>query len=180
MKFPCWPFGKTKVYDCPDGSQRIVFKNPDDAFPLIARDYSNEVDSTLSAISGLQGKLSAGFAGNFKKYIKGFFAELDTANSTTQLALRAIYVTYCSNPCKMDDYLARETQKILEREDTLRKIQLEIQRVDSLRAQGANQNEIELAMKKGLENLSELDDSLDLATEFKETKNRISEWGNKQ
>jgi len=157
-----------------------VYKNPDDAFPLIARDYSDELNATMNAISGFQGKLEAGFTGNVKKYIKGFFAELDAANRTTQMAFRAIYVTYCSNPCNLEEFLAKEIQEILKRENMLRKMQLEILRIDSLRANGANQNEIELAMKNGLEKLSKPDDSLDLSTEFKETKNRISEWGNKQ
>jgi hypothetical protein len=176
MKFPCWPFVKTRVIKCSDGTERTIFKNPDDAFPLIARNYNKDFKAALLAIHELQGKLEGSLSGNFQNNISGFFAELDTANRNIQLALRAVYVTYCTNPCNLDNYLAKETHKILDQENKLRRLQLELQYIESLRLNGKSSNEIEQAMRSSLDKLSEEESKADSSIEFRNVKERISEW----
>jgi len=127
-----WRLRKTRKHKCPDGTERTVFKEPDDAFPLIVRDWSASAKGTMNALKELQGGIGA----DFKNQIAGFFLQLDQVNLSMQSHFRAIYVVYLTDPCRQDRYLATEIQKIIERECTLRRMQIEISKIESLLSQG--------------------------------------------
>ena len=169
-----WPFGKTRKVKCFDGSERIIFKNPDDAFPLVAKDWSVGWEATVEALKGLQGRLGGGI----EKYIGGFFAELDEANRSMQIAFRAIYVAYLTDPCNSDDWLRQETRKVIERENEnrLKRIEREISGIESLRRRGLDEQALEKALAKSLGRLLKSDTEEKISKEFQKVKKNTSAW----
>ena len=167
-----WIFGKTRKHRCPDGTERIVFKNPDDAFPLSVKDWSTRLEGTLNAVKELQGSLGA----DFKNQIEGFFVQLDQANSSMQSQFRAIYVVYQTDPCGQDGYLATEIQKIIERECTLRRMQIEISKIESLRSQGFDEQELAQVLAETHTRLSKSDIEEKTSIAFQNVEKNTLAW----
>ena len=44
---------------CPDGSERVVYKNPDDAFPLTIKDWYSKWDVAIKFLNGLDADVRA-------------------------------------------------------------------------------------------------------------------------
>ena len=167
-----WPFGKTMKIKCPDGREMIVFKNPDDAFPLIAKDWFARAEATVKAVTELQGGLGL----ELKKHIEGFFAELDIANRSIQFDFRGIYIAFLTNPCKWDGWLQKEIRKIIERESKLRKLGLEITRIESLRNQGLDEKALGQALMEALNRLTKSDIKEEMSSEFQKVEKNTSAW----
>jgi hypothetical protein len=122
-----WGFWTTRTVDCPDGSVKEVFRNPDRAFPLIAKDWSARFKAAVKALEGVQGSLGV----ELKSQVAGVFFLLTKTNGTMQMKLHAIYVVYMGDPCKWDDWMKGEVQKVIDTESDLRKIELAIERLRS-------------------------------------------------
>ena len=168
-----WPFAKTRKIKCPDGSERIIFKNPDDAFPLYIKDWSARFKATVKALTEVQGSLSS----EFKRQIGGFFFELDSSNLSMQSKFSAAYKTYlASDPCKADGWLRKRIREIMEEESTLRRLEFEIKKMESLGNQGLNEQAIEQAMAEALNRLSKSEIEEETSNAFKEVEKNISGW----
>jgi hypothetical protein len=109
-------FSKVITVKCPDGKTRRVYKNPEDAFPLRAKDWSAQIKSTLKTLKGFE----SGLGLDLQKQIAGFFMEIDEINRSIQAEFRALYIVYSANPCELDKWLAQETKKLIERESGFR------------------------------------------------------------
>ena len=145
-----WPFGKIKKIKCPDGTERLVYKDPEDAFPFFAKDWSTKFDSMLKATQEIQGKLGASCESN----INGFFTQLDQANRSIQIHFRAIYVLYTVNPCANDKLLVDEIKKAIDNESIMRRMQYEIDFINGLLVNNAPPDSVILAIKSSSQKLS--------------------------
>ena len=74
-------FSKVIQVKCPDGNTRRVYKNPEDAFPLQAKNWSAKIKSILKTLEGLESDLSV----DLKKQIAGFFMQIDGINRSMQI-----------------------------------------------------------------------------------------------
>lgn len=167
-----WPFGKTRKVKCRDGSERIVFKNPDDAFPLIAKEWFARLEAAVDMLT----KLQAGVGLELNKQVTGFFAQLDEANRSVQFSFRAIYVAYLSNPCQWDGWLTREIHKVIEGEDRLRRLKLEISRIESLMKKGVDEQALGQALRDVQAKLLKSDIEEDTSSEFQKVEKNTSAW----
>ncbi len=167
-----WPFGKIIKIKCPDGTERLIYKNPEEAFPFFAKDWSAKFDSMLKATQELQGKLGA----SFENHINGFFTQLDQANRNMQISLRASYVVYTINPCENDKWLAREVHKTIENENFLRRIQYEIDFISCLLSNNAPPEAVAKAIENSTGKLKkpELEDKTSGA--FKKANKDVLAW----
>lgn len=169
-----WPFGKIRKIRCPDGSEKYVFRDPDDAFPLYAKDWSARLEATVKALTKLQG----GLVLNLKKNIEGFFFELDEANRSMQSKLRAIYVIFLTAPCKLDRWLIQQIQNVIEEEGKIRirRIEIEIEKIRSLKSRGLNKKRITQAVTEALTRLSRSEIEVETSDAFKRVKKNTKAW----
>ena len=164
-------YGKI-IVKCPDGSKRIVFNDPNKAFPLNDTDWSAKLDGAMDSLNELQIKLG----GNFGKSLNGFYTHLDDANCSLQFHFRALYVTYTANPCTMDGWLKDEICRVIEKEHIVRRIELEIKRIISLKENGNDEQTIKQAILDSLTQLSKSEMELEMSTEFQKVEINNSEW----
>lgn len=109
---------KYKRIKCPDGTYRLIHKNPNDIFPLIVSDLKGDFNASVSALDEMQ----AEFGGKFSNEIRGFLYKLDNANSTLQLKMRSVYSALIVNPCSQLDWYNKQIENIIEEEGRLREL----------------------------------------------------------
>lgn len=172
MLYNLIPFRRTRKFKCPDGREPIVFKNPDDAFPLIAKDWSARFNAVCNALKELQGNLGA----QFEKQIEGFFVQLDQANFSMQSQFRAIYIVFQTDPCNQNDYLSKGIKKIIEIENTHRKMQIEISRIEILISQGSGSKELLQALTDSQKRLLKSDIEENISKEFQKVEENTLAW----
>lgn len=105
------PFPRYRTVRCPDGSEKYVYKNADDVFPIVKRYYnaslSSMIDSTLA--EGLD--VSAGL----KQNIHNFLATVDEDVKALVISFPFAYAVYYSDPCNKSDYLESKVDEITSR-----------------------------------------------------------------
>ena len=114
------PFSKYWIIKCPDESERIVYKKADDAFPMCFKNITSSFKTAFNALEKVQANLGT----DFKIHIHDLLLKLDDINSSMQSQFRAAYIVYQSDPCNRSNYLADEIQKITERENFNRRLQI--------------------------------------------------------
>lgn len=114
------PFSKYYTKKCPDGTERMVYKKVDDAFPIYCKNISSSYKAVFDAIDEVKANLSA----DNKSHIQDLLLKLDSINTSMQGQFRAAYIVYQGEPCSNSDYLASEIQKITERENSNRQLQI--------------------------------------------------------
>jgi hypothetical protein len=115
------------VVKCPDGSKKVVYKNLDDAFPLIIKDWYTNWEVVIDFLKGLD----AGVRAEVGKQLSGQMFELDSHNKSMQMSFRAAYVLYIADPCANHERFAKTVKNIIETDGRLREKALEI---DNLKA----------------------------------------------
>jgi hypothetical protein len=99
---------RSRKYKCPDGTIRIVRRNPDKAFPLAIKSASASLKGQLTVIQSA----SAGIGGDYKTNVDSLLIALDEKNNSLMIKYRAAYEVYATNPCGKSDYLADEVRSI--------------------------------------------------------------------
>ena len=156
---------------CPDGSLRLVLRNPDRAFPFYAKEYKSSINSALTVAKKLELKLK----GQHQSIISGIFAQIDESNKNVQIALNAAYINYTTNPCTKDKWLSDEISLILERENSLRNLFCELEFVKQLVLKKSDTSLIDKAMNR-LVSMSEKENEESSTEEFNKTLNNIDKW----
>jgi hypothetical protein len=113
-------FSKYDIKKCSDGTERMIYKKVDDAFPICFKNISSSYKAVFEAINEVKVNLSA----DNKSRIHDLLLKLDSINTSMQIQFRAAYVVYQGEPCSKSDYLASEIQKITERENINRRLQI--------------------------------------------------------
>lgn len=124
--------------------------------------------------------------GSFENQIKGLFFALDEANRNFHGSLRAIYIAFQINPCKMSEWFARQTEKIIEKEDRLRRMQIvqnkisQIQFVGDERSNKKIIDDIINEIKKSLIRVSESNTQEEISRELNKVETLIADWEEKR
>ena len=98
---PTWnPLVHWKCYfvTCPSGATKMVYRRPDEAFPLHIKGFE----------AGLSGGVDAEFLQKanvdvrYHKQVQALLVQLDELNGDLPLLFRAAYVEYQMDPCNND------------------------------------------------------------------------------
>lgn len=123
-----WSWGKTHRIRCPDGTERIVHKNVDDAFPLHIPGWTAKTGAEADYLKQVSGKLSAEYATE----VKGLLYSLDEQNQSLMMGFRAVYIMFQSNPCGNADSLRRQIEKMIDDQQRLTAIRIQMRTVIEL------------------------------------------------
>ena len=116
-------FWKIKRIKCQDGSVKQIFKNPDDAFPLLVKSYDANLTTKLKSDLLYDGELTGSIVGKVDALLFG----LNDINSGVMMAFRSAYVGYAADPCGHGiDFLRTEIVKINDEQRHLKKLAMQI------------------------------------------------------
>jgi hypothetical protein len=167
-----WFSRKTKRIRCPDGSYREVYINPNDAFPLLASNFSLQGNAALSGLENIEAKVGA----EFRQEISNLFLQIDSANKSMMSQFRAIYVVYSSNPCLNDDYLKSNIVEIIEKEQNMRRVNAEIHKISELLSCAPENATLELAFQETMRRLALPESVLAVEEALKDSANDVETW----
>jgi hypothetical protein len=166
-----WPWSKKqeiyRIEKCNDGTCRQVYYDPDKAFPLHTKNSLTEVEAQVDLLKKLNVTLNA----ELQKVVSGFFCQIDEINRSHQLLFRVAYMTYSTNPCEMDKWLADRVQFIIEADIKMRNSVIKM-RMNL--AKGLPIQEINVLVSECLKEL--ILDSKSLSDVTKETIEKTEEW----
>lgn len=165
-----WSLRQMKI-KCSDGSIRLVFRNPDKAFPFYAKEFKSNVDSALKVAKVLELKLK----GQQQSIISGLFAQIDESNKNVQIALNAVYISFTTSPCTKDKWLSEQISLILERENKLRNLFCGLEFIKQLVLKNSEPALIDKAINRlVLANGNEFEETT--KEEFHKTSKNIDKW----
>lgn len=121
-------FFKVWKHRCPDGTERLVYKNVDDAFPLYIPGWNAKLAAT--ADGGAIG--SADVKAEYTTKIQGLLFSLDELNQGLMFSFRGAYVAYGADPCGNSALLSRQVERILNDQTRLQRLRIEIHALISL------------------------------------------------
>lgn len=100
-----WMFGKRHVVRCSDGTRKFVFKDPKDAFPILATARMNEgrVEAHGSSTGGVTGAIE----GKSSSELDTLFLSLETSVQSYIAQLIGAYSIYANDPCAYADEYRR-------------------------------------------------------------------------
>jgi hypothetical protein len=133
-----FPFSKTCIVCCPDGTTRIVYKDIDKAFPLCIPGWQGKIGATLDAVKGAPVQLTA----DYQTKIQGLLYSLDELNQSLMMTFRAVYIAYQSNPCKNSDFLNRQIEKMIQEHNRLTSLRVQIRGLITLAEINSNHPEL--------------------------------------
>jgi hypothetical protein len=106
---------------CPDGTIRLVLKNPEKAFAIAFPEWQGRIGAIVRFIGGTQGEAN----GSLSKRTESIVKELTEKYAALQAHYQNAYLGWCSNPCSIEaekDY-SDARKLILKKEMTLQEIE---------------------------------------------------------
>src|SRR5947208_3374700 len=128
-------FGKTRTVPCPDGRKLRVYKDADDAFPVVAADVSAAFAATADAAD----QLSAGMKGEASRTVKELADRIDVVSRSLRERLRAVYIVFQADPCGQMSNLTAEVNRINRQEERLRTVAVTMEQICRLAREGADE-----------------------------------------
>jgi len=113
---------------CPDGTIHWVYRDINDAFPLIVADVDASVNGKVNVDGVAQTELGAKYATK----IKGLLFELDSANQNIMIEFRAVYSVYQGEPCGNAKFYSSKIAEIIEDHKNLRQLKTKIEGLVSI------------------------------------------------
>ncbi len=113
---------------CPDGTVHWIYKNINDAFPLIVADKASSVNSKVNVEGVAETELGVKYATK----IKGMLFELDSANQNIMLEFRAVYSVYQGEPCGNAKFYSTKIAEIIGDHKNLRQLKTKIEGLVSI------------------------------------------------
>ena len=113
---------------CPDGTIHRVYRNIDDAFPLIVAD----VDTSVNGGVDVDGMAQTALGAKYETRIKGLLFELDSANQNIMIEFRAVYSVYQGEPCGNAKFYSSKIAEIIEDHKNLRQLKTKIEGLVSI------------------------------------------------
>lgn len=120
-------FSSTIRVDCPDGKPRFILRKPEKAFAIAFPRWDFRIDSLVKLFNKVEAKLDP----QVVKQTKSIVDRLTENYATIQAQYQIAYLAWCGNPCSIDAEVAfnKERQKILQKEATLRKLEIETKKL---------------------------------------------------
>jgi hypothetical protein len=163
-----WPLSKTRKEKCKDGTYRTVYKNPDHAFPLYAKDLVLKIHDEMNVLKQIQ--INAGV--DIQQLISGLLFQIDEVNRSMQFHFRAIYLGYICNPCELDKWFAKRVDKIIRTETRMRET------MNRLRLSLAQKQDTRVALSTALNELT-TDENTSSSEELEKALKESEEWKKK-
>lgn len=113
---------------CPDGTIHWVYRNINDAFPLIVVDKDTSFNSKVNVEGVGQTELGTKYVSK----IKGLLFELDSANQNIMIEFRAVYSVYQGEPCGNAKFYSTKISEIIEDHKNLRQLKTKIEGLVSI------------------------------------------------
>lgn len=123
-----WPFWKTRRVKCKGGSEKTVYRNVDDAFPL----YIPGCKASLASQLNVEDIAKSGITAEYASAIQGLVFRLDELNQGLMMQFRGAYVVYQNDPCLHGQFFQREVGKLLEDQRRLQAYKIQIDGLVSL------------------------------------------------
>ncbi len=114
--------------ECPDGTTHWIYKNINDAFPLIVAD----VDASLNSKVNVDGVAQTELGAKYATKIKGLLFELDSANQNIMIEFRAIYSVYQGEPCGNAKFYSTKIAEIIADHKNLKQLKTKIEGLVSI------------------------------------------------
>jgi hypothetical protein len=145
---------KVRRVKCGDKTSRVVYLDPNDAFPLWFGDSSETIKIAAKALEQLHvGEAELGK--DVHTQIKGLLLEFDGANRSSQLQFRAVYEVYKTNPCANDGFLQSAVAKIIDRESWMRQVQIEAARLNVFLSTPLKPEQLSALLNAAIRNIRE-------------------------
>jgi len=109
------PWSKSYVVKCPDRSERTVYKNVDDAFPLYIKGWKGKIKNSAGASAdslGIGG-VTVESGGAYSTEIHGMLFYMTEMNQNVMINFRTIYMAFVSDPCGSGDFFRRQVENII-------------------------------------------------------------------
>lgn len=150
-------WSKKRTVKCQDGTERYVYRNIDDIFPI----YLKEVKASAKAAASAANDLSGEAAAQYEDKISELLFHIDEYNKSSQTQLRSAYVIYEADPCAELPYLKQTVEALSAREYNLRRAEAAVKHVVSIANACRNgDTEVDAAAIQIGENLSRAIDLL--------------------
>ena len=169
---PWNPFAKMRMVKCPEDREIRVFKNPQKAFPLYAKDWSTQFKGAVDAAS----QLSTELGGEFATRMSGLLIVLDETNGSMQLKLSAIYQYYSEDPCNREQWFERNLMQTFNQENLLKTAKIELTALQLLAEQGTDQGHLLERVDKMMERLSISDIEHSRRKAFENASDAVDAW----
>lgn len=112
-------FSKTRKVKCPDGTERFVYNNINDVFPLSVSEKSSKFDANLKVPETVDAK----FASEISQAIKSLMFTIDENNGSLILEQRGAYSVYAAHPCEGYERYSRQIEDLSHRRQRLQEQQ---------------------------------------------------------
>ena len=112
-------FTKTRKVKCPDGTERFVYNNLNDVFPLSVSENSSKINTDLKVPETVDAK----FAAEISQAIKSLMFTIDENNGSLVLEQRGAYSVYAANPCEGYERYSRHIEDLSHRRQRLQEQQ---------------------------------------------------------
>lgn len=136
-----WPFGVMERVICGrEKRPRLIFRDPDKAYPLFAKDKS--VDTKLAM--DLLERVTAEIGVKFASAIRGFLVVLDNTNAGMLVKFRKLYIDYLADVCSPEAYatLTKGGENMYREEGMLRRLMVTLQAIRAIVEAGYTGDEL--------------------------------------
>ena len=89
---------------------KLVYRNPDDAFPLHIRGSRAEVEGQIKAWEQVPANVKAAY----ETQVQGLLYGLNERNQSLMMTFRCVYIVYTADPCANAEFLKRRVEKMTE------------------------------------------------------------------
>ena len=114
-------FAREFTIRCPDGTIKFVYKDVEDAFPLLTKEFGVSASLQTDPVG------TTGLGAQYRSKVNALFDGLNSQTNDLFAHLRAVYVVYKTDPCNKGDYLASRITEITDSFQQFRMQQLNVE-----------------------------------------------------
>jgi hypothetical protein len=140
---------KTRKVKCGKGRTLRVYRNADDAFPVVAP----QVAVALQGTAAVTDQLRAGVRGEASRRVEELANRIDAVSRSLRERYRAAYVVFQTDPCNQSEFLAAEVNRISRQEERLREVAISMEQVCEYARQGASDAQVTGLLKELIQTL---------------------------
>jgi hypothetical protein len=176
-----WPWSKTYSIHCPDGTQKTVYRNVDDVFPLYIPGWKGDVSVGASGSGKAIGidEIKAEVTGAYATKIQGLLFSLDELNQTSMINFRTVYLAFATDPCSHSEFLKRQVERLMAEQERLSRLRIQLRALVEFAKAQPNETVRILAMFKDVAgNIGGSSVADAVAYEINESRELADKWSN--